>query len=52
MVKERQILIFGSGNMAKEYMKVISMYEYKVVIISKSKVLIPYQSGMTPVFIN
>ena len=36
MVKERQILIFGSGNMAKEYMKVISLYEYKVVIISNS----------------
>ena len=34
MVKERKILIFGAGNMAKEYMKVISLYEYKVVIIS------------------
>lgn len=42
MVKERQILILGSGNMAKEYMKVISQYEYKVVIISNSNTNFDY----------
>ena len=36
MVKEKQILIYGTGNMAKEYMKVISHYDYKVVFISNS----------------
>ena len=36
MVNKEKILIFGSGNMAKEYMKVISHYGNKVTIISNS----------------